>query len=137
MNAGSPRHPVEAAGVPGSLVGDSEFVLGRLPVPLSFLLRPHTPDSVRLRGSLDHHKADRLRRRLSRALARNPATLEVDLSKVTYLSPECAAVFLTTARDARMASKRLVITHGTRQSLRVLRKLGLEQFLDVALPSDQ
>ncbi|MFJ6539897.1 STAS domain-containing protein [Streptomyces sp. NPDC091385] len=92
---------------------------------------------MRLRGDLDYRKTGRVRKKLSRALARGPGTLEVDLSKVTYLAPECGTVLLTAARDARLAGTRFVITRGTRQSLGVLRKLGLERFFDVALPPDQ
>lgn len=78
-----------------------------------------------------------MHRKLSRALARGPAVLEVDLSKVTFLAPECGAVFLRVASDAHRSGVRFVITRGSPRILATLRMLGLERYLDAPLPFDQ
>ncbi|GAA2967575.1 STAS domain-containing protein [Kitasatospora cinereorecta] len=105
-------------------------------MPLPFV-RPRVREVVRLRGELNRHRAHRVYRKLSKAVARGPAVLEVDLSKVTFLAPECGAVFLRGASDARRSGMRFVITRRSPRILRTLRTLGLERYLDTSRPFGQ
>ncbi|MFC8230668.1 STAS domain-containing protein [Streptomyces sp. NPDC057287] len=105
-------------------------------MPLPFV-RPRVREVVQLRGELDRHRAERVQKKLSRALARGPAVLEVDLSKVTFLAPECGAVFLRVASDTHRSGVRFVISRGSPRILATLRTLGLERYLDAPLPFDQ
>ncbi|MFJ6438405.1 STAS domain-containing protein [Streptomyces sp. NPDC091416] len=106
-------------------------------MPVLFHVRSHARAVVRLRGELNRSKVDRVHRKLSRALARGPDVLEVNVSRVTFLSPECGAIFLRAASDARRSGVRLVVAGSSPRILRALRKLGLERFLDEPLPSGQ
>ncbi|MEW2571863.1 STAS domain-containing protein [Streptomyces sp. NPDC047070] len=96
-------------------------------------LRPRARAVVRLRGELTSSRVPRVRRRLLRAFARSPAVVEVDLGKVTYLAPQTRALLLAAAATARRSGVRLVITHASPGSLRVLEELGMQRLLDAPL----
>lgn len=91
---------------------------------------------VQLRGELTDGRAGRVSRRLSKALARGPDTLRLDLGKVTFLAPTTGAVILHAAADARRAGVRLSISPASSPSMRVLRKLGIDSLLD-SPPADR
>ncbi|MFI1412383.1 STAS domain-containing protein [Streptomyces sp. NPDC020707] len=78
----------------------------------------------------------RMRRRLLRALDRAPGVLEVDLARVTYLSPDAGALLLATAAAAGRGGTRLAITHADRHSLHVLREPGMQRLMDAPLIPD-
>ncbi|WP_282108190.1 STAS domain-containing protein [Streptomyces liliiviolaceus] len=88
---------------------------------------------VRLRGKLTSRRAPHVRRRLLRAFARAPGTVEVDLGKVTYLAPETSTLLLSAAAAARRRGIRLIVTRPSSRSLRVLEELGMQRLLDAPL----
>ncbi|MBK3564500.1 STAS domain-containing protein [Streptomyces sp. MBT62] len=122
--------------MPGSLVGDESVAPGRLPVQLRHPPRHCDRTVVQLRGELAADKAACVRRRLVRAFARAPDVMEVDLGKVTCLTPEVRALLLAAAAFARRSGARFVITRASPLSRRVLEELGMQRLLDAPLSPD-
>ncbi|MEV7323559.1 STAS domain-containing protein [Streptomyces sp. NPDC093970] len=100
--------------MPGRLVG------GRLPLSRSHrcVSSPRPP-------------AWAVGRRLVRLVDAGPRILEVDLSKVTYLSPDgCTAPFMA-LRTARAHGTQLVVTHADERTLSILEQVGLARVLPI------
>lgn len=87
------------------------------------------PEVVRLHGELDARSAVTTGGLLARLIDAGPQVLEVDLSEVTYLSPDgCTALFIA-LRAARARGTRLVVTHADERARAVLHQIGLTRVL--------
>ncbi|MGW7426014.1 STAS domain-containing protein [Streptomyces sp. NPDC054813] len=84
---------------------------------------------VRLRGELDARSARATGLRLVRLIDAGPQVLEIDLGKVTYLSPDgCRALFVA-LRAARARGTRVVVTHADERARSVLDQIGIARVL--------
>ena len=97
--------------------------------------RAPMPDSdhvvVRFSGEITSGNAGRLARELRELLRSQPAVLEIDLGKVTYLSPDGGAVFFAALTAARSQRTQVIATHVGQQPGGCLDQLGLKRVLDV------
>ncbi|OAH10349.1 STAS domain-containing protein [Streptomyces jeddahensis] len=80
---------------------------------------------VRLRGEIDARNANAIGQRLLKAVRVGPDVLEVDLARVTYLSPDGCASFFAALAAARAQGSHLRITHANDRALSTLREIGL------------
>ena len=90
-------------------------------------------ESGRLRiavaGEVDVSNADELREAADKALATNPASLEVDLAEVPYIDSTGIGVLVGAAHRAADAKAELHVTNPQRNVSRVFRMLGVESEL--------
>lgn len=87
--------------------------------------QPSAHEVIRLRGELNERNASSTAGRLLAAVRRGPSVLEIDLRRVTYLSPDaCTAVFEALIA-ARARGVRLTVTHADERAKSTLRRLGL------------
>ncbi|MER7173972.1 STAS domain-containing protein [Streptomyces mesophilus] len=90
-------------------------------------ITPREPGRIYLRGEISATTAGETTRRLTRALATRPTTLEIDMSKVELLTSDGAMAFLSAARIAREQGTEVTIRNASPQARAVLHKLGLDQ----------
>ncbi|GGS97959.1 hypothetical protein GCM10010222_44590 [Streptomyces tanashiensis] len=84
---------------------------------------------ARLKGDLDAASVQHTDRVLRTALRDAPKALEIDLSRVTHLSPEGTLPLFLTAHGARGQGITLTVTHAPDQARTVMRRMGLERYL--------
>lgn len=93
-------------------------------------LHPHRePLVVRLKGDLDASSVRRMDRILRAALSEAPKALEIDLSRVTHLSPDGMVPLFLAARVARAQGIELTVTHAPDQAGALMRRMGLRRYL--------
>jgi anti-anti-sigma factor len=85
---------------------------------------------VRPHGELTAQTATGNRQQLLRALAKGPDVLEIDLSRVTYLTSEGCGPLLAAANVARSVDAHLVISHADTRTRALLTQVGLSATLD-------
>jgi anti-anti-sigma factor len=85
---------------------------------------------VRPHGEVTAQTATGNRQRLLRALAKGPDVLEIDLSQVTYLTPDGCGPLLAAANVARSVDAHLVISHADTRAWALLTQAGLHAALD-------
>ncbi|MFF9016554.1 STAS domain-containing protein [Streptomyces sp. NPDC014870] len=84
---------------------------------------------IRLKGDLGADTAKDTSRVLRAALRAAPKILEVDVSRVTHLSPDGALPLFLAARGARGQGTRFRVTHAQGQVGAMMRGMGLERYL--------
>ncbi|MET7355663.1 STAS domain-containing protein [Streptomyces mirabilis] len=93
---------------------------------------PH-PDHVvvRLSGEITSENADQIGQHLREVLLTRPPILDIDLTRVTYLSSDgCRAVFIALLA-ARPHGTRVIVTHADSRTRPTLTQLGLTRVLDI------
>ncbi|MFG2956481.1 STAS domain-containing protein [Streptomyces sp. NPDC048291] len=80
---------------------------------------------VRLHGELDARSARATGLRPIRSTDRGPQVVEIDLGKVTYLSPDGCGALFATLRAARARNTRVVVTHADERARSVLDQAGI------------
>lgn len=86
---------------------------------------------VRLAGELDLSNADYFHEELTRAEAREPAALVIDLSGVSFMDSTGLRLLLSALRRAQAEGRRLVVVQGQEQVRDLFRIAGLEDVFEV------
>ncbi|MFE0130983.1 STAS domain-containing protein [Streptomyces sp. NPDC059037] len=105
--------------------------------------RPHLPgrsrpkqgrrrEVVRLRGEITGRNASSTTQLMVQALNAGPEVLEVDLDRVTYLSPDGCVALFAALRAARERDTRLIITHADARTASTLDRIGFSRALSGA-----
>ncbi|WP_434598021.1 STAS domain-containing protein [Streptomyces sp. A5-4] len=84
---------------------------------------------VRLRGEISARNAGKTARRLTAALNNSPATLEIDLTRVTRITNDGTGALFHTARAATPAGVTLIITGANADVRATLHTIGLDNLL--------
>ncbi len=104
------------------------FHLHRRPRPV----RRRVRKAVRLRGEINAANASATGQHLLDVIRTGPDVLEVDLARVTYLSPDGCAAFFAALKAARQTGTLLVIIHAHPRAESTLREVGLWRALNDA-----
>ncbi|MEW1927531.1 STAS domain-containing protein [Streptomyces sp. NPDC088360] len=86
--------------------------------------QPPAHKVVRLRGEISGENAASTGQLLVHALSAGLEVLEVDLSRVTYLSPEGCMALFSALMAARERDTRLIITHANERATATLDQIG-------------
>ncbi|MGB8939079.1 MAG: STAS domain-containing protein [Streptomyces sp.] len=89
---------------------------------------------VRLRGEISGENAAANRQLLVHALSPGLEVLEVDLGRVTYLSPDGCMALFSALMAARQRDTRLIVTHADERATTTLDRIGF--FRALADPGD-
>ena len=89
---------------------------------------------LRLKGDLAADTVQDTGRVLRAALREEPKVLEVDVSRVTHLSPDGAFPLFLAARGARGQGTRFRVTHASGQVRAMMHQTGLERYLSSEEP---
>ncbi|MDQ3762910.1 MAG: STAS domain-containing protein [Actinomycetota bacterium] len=86
---------------------------------------------MQLRGELDSNTAPGLERLLNQLCRNGHRQITLDLSELTFLSAAGLTVFLQADQVLRATGGRLVLTHPTRMTRRILAITGLDITLTI------
>ncbi|MFH8490948.1 STAS domain-containing protein [Streptomyces longisporoflavus] len=84
----------------------------------------HAHTCVRLRGEISGENAASTGRLLINALTPGLEVLEVDLGRVTYLSPDGCMALFSALVAARERDTRLIVTHADKRATATLDRIG-------------